>query len=349
MGYKMPRAAMRKIPGAEAGLSLIELMIAIVIGSVIMLGAATLFLQSKISYVQDEELARLQEGGRYAIRYLSRELSMAGFYGGVLRGSDVSADGSIVFDSGGSSCYEFMFSTEIKLEHINDAGPSSDFSVIGMPVGSGGLDCLKPSDLQDGADILLVRRVKDTASVKQGIKAKRGDVDITVDPLATYLEIEDFNVSILLKRGVTGAVATDTDLWEYLPQILFLRNWAVVEGDGIPTLCRRGISTTALGMAVTQCLVQGVEDMQLEFGLDTDADYIVDTYVTDPDEAELGTALSVGVYLLMRSPNEVPGYTNDKRFELGSKTVGAANDKYYRRVIQSTTGLRNSDALGLLR
>jgi len=339
----MPITVEQTQPGAETGLSLVELMVAVVIGSVIMLGAATLFLQSKISYVQDEELARLQEGGRFAIRYLARELSMAGYYGGVLRGSDISVDAGVA-DPNGPSCYDYMFRTEVKFEHFNDAGPSTDFSTIGMPEGTGTENCLDSSDLQPDNDIIVIRRVKDSATVWQGDTADGASVSANT----MYLEVEDFNVSIAL-NNVTGTVAADTDLWEYLPQIVYVRNYATDPGDGIPTLCRRGISRAGNAMADPQCLVQGVEDMHFEFGLDTDDDYVVDTYSSAPSEADLTTALSAGVYLLLRSPNAVTGYTNDKNYTLGSKPVAAADDGYYRRVIQSTTTLRNSDALGLLR
>jgi Tfp pilus assembly protein PilW len=314
-------------------------MIAVVIGSVIMLGAATLFLQSKISYVQDEELARLQEGGRYAMRYLTRELSMSGFYGGVLRGSDI-AFGSI--DPNSPNCYSYMFRVEEKLEYISDAA-SADFSSIRMPEGSVSdtNNCLDASELQPGADILVLRRVKDSATVVQG-EANGASIGSNT----VYLELEDYNVSILFTTA-TQPVATDIDLWEYAPQIVYVRNYAITAGDGIPTLCRRGISPTSAAMADAQCMVQGVEDMHIEFGLDTDDDYVVDTYSTDPSDLDLPTALSAKVYLLLRSPNEVTGYTNNKRFLLGSKPVPAVDDGYFRRVIQSTVILRNSDALGI--
>ncbi len=60
------------------GLSLVELLVAIAIGVVLAFGAMNLLLSSKRSYLQAEELARLQENGRHALRYLSYELTMAG-------------------------------------------------------------------------------------------------------------------------------------------------------------------------------------------------------------------------------------------------------------------------------
>lgn len=333
----------RKLRDPIRGLTLIELMVAMVIGAVLMLGAATLFLQSKVSYMEDEELARLQEGGRYAIRYLTRELSMAGFYGGVLRGSDISVDSGVA-DPNDADCFSYLFRIEDRFVHINDPNDAAAFDDSGMPVGTDADDCLDTADLRHGADVLVFRRVKDVATTDHGELADGASIDSSV----VYLEIEDYNVSIALKTGLSSA-ASDTDLWEFSPQILFLRNYSLEEDDGIPTLCRRTITRTVTPpvMGGVECLVEGVEDMQVELGIDTDGDLAVDTYDPDPNEPTPDNAITARIYLLVRSPNEVVRYTNNKSFVLGSKTVSAVNDGFYRRVIQSTVSLRNSEALGI--
>jgi Tfp pilus assembly protein PilW len=66
-------------------------MVANLLGLVLMAGIVGLYLASKRQYVYDEQLARLQENGRYAISLLRRELLMAGFYGGLLSTEDIAA------------------------------------------------------------------------------------------------------------------------------------------------------------------------------------------------------------------------------------------------------------------
>ncbi|SEL73984.1 type IV pilus assembly protein PilW [Pseudoxanthomonas sp. GM95] len=66
---------------AQSGMSLIELMIALLIGLILMLGVIQVFSASSNAYRLAKGTARLQEGGRFAMDYLSRDLRMAGHMG----------------------------------------------------------------------------------------------------------------------------------------------------------------------------------------------------------------------------------------------------------------------------
>lgn len=70
-------SAMRR----QAGVSLIELMVAIVIASLLVLGLIQIFGASRASSQTTEGLSRVQENGRFATQYLQRQLRMVGFMG----------------------------------------------------------------------------------------------------------------------------------------------------------------------------------------------------------------------------------------------------------------------------
>lgn len=61
------------------GASLIELMIALSLGSLLMLAATAMLLASKRAYVHQMELAALQERGAFALTILRRVVRMAGY------------------------------------------------------------------------------------------------------------------------------------------------------------------------------------------------------------------------------------------------------------------------------
>jgi len=63
------------------GLSLIELMIAMLIGTILMLGIFQVFSSSRAAYQLSEGVARAQENGRFALDYLQRDIRMAGHFG----------------------------------------------------------------------------------------------------------------------------------------------------------------------------------------------------------------------------------------------------------------------------
>jgi len=95
-------------------------------------------------------------------------------------------------------------------------------------------------------------------------------------------------------------------------------------------------------MAPLECLVVGVQDLQVEFGIDEDGDQLADIYLRSPATGEIGQAVSARLYLLLRSVLPVYGYINRHSYRLGDKLVAPANDAYYRRVMQATVLLRNS-------
>lgn len=68
----------RSLRCGQNGLSLIELMIALVLGLLIMAGMIQLFSASKVTYNMTEGLARVQENARFSFEFLARDLRMAG-------------------------------------------------------------------------------------------------------------------------------------------------------------------------------------------------------------------------------------------------------------------------------
>ena len=62
-------------------MSLIELMIALAIGSLLVLGLVEVFSASRTAYQLSEGLARVQENGRFAMDYIQRDFRMAGHMG----------------------------------------------------------------------------------------------------------------------------------------------------------------------------------------------------------------------------------------------------------------------------
>src|SRR5262245_11198526 len=65
----------------EAGFTLIELMISIVLGLLIIAAALRLYAQGRSTALVNETVARIQEQGRYALSVIEDDVELAGFYG----------------------------------------------------------------------------------------------------------------------------------------------------------------------------------------------------------------------------------------------------------------------------
>jgi len=65
----------------QIGLSLIEIMIALLIGAFLLGGILQIFIGSKQTYRMQQALSRLQENGRFAMSFLAKDIRMAGYWG----------------------------------------------------------------------------------------------------------------------------------------------------------------------------------------------------------------------------------------------------------------------------
>lgn len=74
-GCRFPTGMMQR------GVTLIELMIALTLGLFLLAGVVAIYLGDKKTYQYSQSLARMQENGRIATEWLSRDLRMAGFIG----------------------------------------------------------------------------------------------------------------------------------------------------------------------------------------------------------------------------------------------------------------------------
>ena len=98
---------------AARGFSLVELMVALLIGLIISIGVVQIFGATRATYQLDESLARAQENGRFALEFLHQDIRHAG-YAGCKRDTTVA-----VFNNLASSVAAGLFITGISGAEYN--------------------------------------------------------------------------------------------------------------------------------------------------------------------------------------------------------------------------------------
>ncbi|MEX1032926.1 MAG: PilW family protein [Cellvibrionaceae bacterium] len=328
----MARLTTRSKYRASRGLTLTELLVAMALGLFLVTGIMTVFLQSKRSYQQDDELARMQESARYTLRLLTRELALAGL-SGYYRFEAHTAEGTPAIASDCGTNWAVNFGQPIEF--------SNDVTVTPYAA------CIDTADIRSSTDVLAVRRTADDYTLDDGSVNPKANLDPTNAAFATrvYLQKSGLDYTFLTGGDISAADATagsGVGLWEYYAKIFYIRPYSVAAGDNLPALC---VKSLELSTMTGNCLVEGVENLQFEFGIDGNGDGVPEQFEADPTAAQLSNAVAIRVHLLMRSFNPIPGYTNDKTYTLGS-TLAAAyapNDNYFRRVYSTTVLLRNID------
>ena len=316
------------------GFTLIELLIALVLGLTLSGAITKIYLQNNASMQQDEQIARLQENARYALKLLSREIGMAGFAGGA---PDLSALTPAVIATG---CAHDTWSLDLTtpLDFINDAETGSAMATeAGVAI-----TCSAPDGLLDETDVISIKRTADRATLENGTLAS----NVASTDNQWYLRLSDnrsnknwINVASGAAIESTDASAgSDVDYWAFFHKIYYLRN-VDDSGEEVPTLCAQVLLGSSLS---EECYVDGIENIQIELGLDLDGDSTPDIFKSNPTTAEMADTVVVRLYLLARSPNEINGYTNNKTYYLGSTTIDNPDDGFFRRVYSTTIQIKNA-------
>ncbi|KAA1188558.1 prepilin-type N-terminal cleavage/methylation domain-containing protein [Pseudohalioglobus sediminis] len=322
--------SMQRQSTASRGFSLVEFMVAMVLGLIIIGGAVSVYLASKRSLTEVEQVAAVSENGRFALQVLNYAAKHIGFYGSALP-ADIRLDGSLgavgLNCTGNADAYDTdnsFFAVRATgptvLGCITDAMPNTDVLVIKGVVPSPLYDANPddPNAPRDGTISFPTGLDSETAYVISN--SERG---IILDGADTAPDVREGNEFAL---GVA---------WPYRMQIFYVRN-----NPTGPTLSRKVLAwdTGTASMTVqNEDLVQGVENMRFLFGFDSNADGDVDTI----DDLEAVTTAgrwdsvtSMQAFVLLRSDNADPAYTNEKTYSLGDVTVTPGDD--VRRVLLHT-------------
>ncbi len=178
----------------QAGLSLIELMIAMVIGLVIIAGVGQILLSGRQSYNTQSGTSALQENGRFALFYLQRDIRMAGFPRSAGPGSALAIDSPFI-----SNPAEASESGQVTQDGLDGASDQiviryqSDSSVLNSDN-----DCLGQAV---GAGAIVINRY----FVTDGALSCRGNGNNTPQPLINGVD----SMQILYGEDIDGDTYAD--------------------------------------------------------------------------------------------------------------------------------------------
>ncbi len=317
------------------GLTLVELMVALALGVLLSAAMVNAYVVAKRHYFHEEQIARLQENGRYALRLLTRELDMVGFWGGA---TDIQA---LSPESVDGDCGDQPWALEASnsLDFIDDVQEADSLmtTIEGIEI-----SCLDATTLQLATDVLVVKRSASAPSWEEGVTA----ANLTLSSIpGWYLRVANSHANRWVQLRPIDlpsrpAEAEPSAYWEAVSKILFIQRFGVAAnaGEMLPTLCMKVLAGSGM---TTRCLAEGIENLQLEFGVDTDGDGTANRFIANPTAQQLARASLARIYLLVRSVEPIASHRDTKQYVLGRTIVPAYGDNYLRRVFTTTVRLRN--------
>jgi type IV pilus assembly protein PilW len=356
----MNRVAMKPYVSARAGrargLSLIELMIAIVIGMVIMAFLLALYINVTRSNNEMARMNRQIENGRFAIQLVQSDLAHAGFWGDYI---PLFEDRNIASPSDVPT----LVPDPCEASGTWDAVDRNN--LLGIPVQDSVGTCGVVSNLQANTDVLVVRHAEPVLPA-QGNACPAGEVcfqasqcanEINFVPSRRYLlgtenDVGANGFELETKDCTDGAVGAPTvptsTVRRLISNIYYVRNdFTLMRSEYL-----NGVQQAA------QPLIEGIEAMRVEYGIDNvggngapvsytgainRGDGVPDVFVScAPCNAnQLVNAVAVRVHVLARSLEATPGYTSTKTYRLGNAAPLTFSDGIKRHVFTTTVRLVN--------
>ncbi len=357
----------------QQGLSLIELMIAMLVGLILIGGVLSIFISSRQSYGVNSGVARIQESGRFALSFITKPVRMAGYMGCGLSSSNFAND----LKSPANTDLAFNFKDGIVGFEYTGTAPGNTYNIASdqpsPTVGTGNWSPSLDASLQNlvipGTDVMVLRisQIGDIAgyvdpgqppngaqfwvTANPGIQA--GDLMVISNCVNTIVvqasQVNGVgNGHIVVNTGNTyqpgNAVAgiPDTMVGASVMSVGSVVFYIGQGADGSPALFEAITDTNNANGFLSQELVPGVENMQILYGVDTTGSQVPSQYVTANNVANWDQVVSVRVSLLMRSETgAVPIPSAAQPFTLDDTTINAPLDTRLRQVFTTTIGLRN--------
>ncbi len=371
-----------------SGLSIIELLIAMVLGLTLAAGVVQIYVGTSTTERDQDARLRMQENGRFALNFLGNEIRMAGYLGcqGSIQGSSVnntlSAPPATLQPETGIQGWEADGTAPGEINNSANnvatiASTSAEWSTGGAGFNIPNVQAVPNSDIvrlwggwgnsgpvtdidNSGPDPIIQAEASIGISVDDFLiisDCEQADFvqACAVAPTGGPATTVDITLSTACNPGNIGAAfVTSQDPAEVmrLEGALYYVGKRDNDANNPPTLMRSTLTATGTAGPAEE-LIEGVESMQLLYGVNVDQDVraTVDAYLTADQVTNWDEVISVRVSLLLQSVNDgtVPApqsYTFDGvTYDGGAGNGDLPDDERVRRVFTATISLRNR-ALG---
>ena len=311
----------------QQGLSLTELLIALVVGLFITAATFSVLEMSSASVQSTGQFNQLQESARLALRVIEEDIAQSGFFSD-LSGVDLitGTNATLPAAVSGTDC------VGAGLNNGSFPNGIGNFRTLWATTRSAEPVMSCESGAVPGSDVLQVKRLE--------------GAPVFGTPSADhYYAIVNINEIAFFAGNETPPVLPGGRIYEYQHRVYYVANNEL----GEPTLYRHGLARGDL-MAAAEPLAAGIEAIQFEFGVDMDGDGTVDTYLmsNDVDDAvwdqvNRTEVLTVRVHLLVRAVTKDNTYSagGDRTYRMPAGDRVAADDGFRRKRVSTTIMVQN--------
>jgi type IV pilus assembly protein PilW len=308
---------------AASGFTLVEMMVAMALGLILILGAVNIYGQGRNSFRTAESIARIQENARFAMDIMAPDIRLAGYWGRGSESAFITVGAGINITCNAVNVNAWALNLGVGVEATDD---------------NYNLPCNAFSGAQPNTDVLVVRHASGQPTV----------------PLAGIVQVQSGRTAAAMFNNGAAPIGIVPAPPLSATHDVVVHAYYVDQqsslGVNIPSLRRQTL--VAGGVIQDQEMITGVENLQVQFGVDTNGDGNVERYV-DSDSPILdplnvafipgSEVLAVRLWMLMRATQQETLYNDAGPYIPPDNNLGniAPNDPFRRMQVSSTVFLRN--------
>ncbi len=341
----------------QSGLSLVEILVALVISLFLLGGIIQVYLGNKTAYRFSDASSRIQENGRFALDAIATDVRSAGFFGCVnVRRNPLFVQNHLDQASANWNAkqHDFISQRPIRLTAGAGLNGSDDLSIMGSKPGqanlsvtlarpgSAALQVTGNTQFQAG-DIVLVTNCwtsdifeVSSAATVAGVTTLTHNTGGSADSPGNAATNPCTGGGHCLHGGVEAKYESDyqaNNSSVYRLQAVDYSVQASASGSGEPALWRSENGDN-------QELIEGVERMLVMYGIDTDNDNAPNQYLDSANALAAGQSITaLRIWLVVRSENDNV-MDSPQVYNLNGADITAA-DRRLRQVFSITVDLRN--------
>ena len=328
---------MSRHPLIQTGFTLVELMVALLIGLLVS-GAAVLIVINAMGQMRNtQSFAELIDNGRVVLAMMGNDLTHSGFMGdmsgqALVLGSNITLENISV----GNDCS----GDGLNNSTVPNAVAATFRTIWGETVSSAStMGCI--DDAVVGTDLIQVKRF-----------IGRNVTDNTALYANRVFAVSNATGMVLFNSndGLNAAEPPGAFYFEYQHRVYYIRNVSRYN-QAFPVLMRMTLRASGSAESMVQEeIAEGVQDIRILYGIDDDGNAAADRYVTaaqvsddEWDNIDPTRIVSVQLALLMRAidPDQKFQATNAITYNYAGESYSAPDDGIRRKVLSTTFSLRN--------
>ncbi len=325
----------------QAGIGLIEIMITMALSLLLLGGVIQIFSSSKASYQMQEGISRLQENSRFAVELLRRHVRLSGYSGctnpGLVAPRNIATGAPPEITFNAADVLSGTDNTQVD-------GVLSGTDTLIIRYGSPNAVPLSANMLTDTSHLMIASNpdnmvTGDFILVTDCERADLFKATSIITDATGMVTIEHDNTGNI-SNNLSKAYRDDAQVMRLNFSTYFINDSGRTNDDG-----KEIYSLWETTQSTTHELVEGIEDMQIIYGVDTNIlpDGTIDIFQTATavtNSASWDKVVSVRIALLASTTEDISS-KQEPYIDLQGDLQAYPDDHRIRRQFVTTVGLRN--------